>query len=285
MNATIAVPRPSQLPLEQPGLHVPVMRGVIERRMLVNFRCDPLVLARILPAPFCPKLVNGWGMAGICLIRLGGLRPAFLPALGGFTSENAAHRIAVEWDDAGARREGVFIPRRDTSSLLNRIAGGRLFPGVHHAATFRVWETGTRYKLETRSNDGRTFVRVLARVAEEMHAGSAFRSLAEASEFFRSGALGWSVRPQVGEFDGLELRCNAWSMTPLAVERVESSFFSDRELFPPGSATFDSAFLMRELEHEWHTRGRMRFCSRRREEAVNAATENLRLLMSAATNV
>lgn len=258
MNAVATVlPRPASLRVAQPRLHVPVRRGVIERRMLVNFRCDPVVLARMVPAPFRPKLVQGWGMAGICLIRLGGVRPAFLPALGGFTSENAAHRIAIEWDDGGARREGVFIPRRDTSSLLNRIAGGRLFPGVHHAATFRVWETGARYKLEMRGNDGQTFVRVLARAAEELPAGSAFRSLAEASEFFRSGALGWSARRVTGEFDGLELRCDTWNLTPLAVERVESSFFSNPGLFPPGSVTFDSAFLMRNIEHEWHARGRL----------------------------
>lgn len=239
------------------GLHLPAMRGVIERRMLVNFRCDPAVLSRVLPVPFRPKLVNGWGMAGICLIRLGALRPAFMPAFGGLTSENAAHRIAVEWDDAGARREGVFIPRRDTNSMLNRIAGGRLFPGVHHAATFRVWETGTLYKLEMHSKDGRGFVRVRAHVADQLPACSAFRSLTEASEFFRTGALGWSARPKSGEFDGLELRCDTWSMLPLAVERVESSFFSDRELFPTGSAIFDSAFLMRDLDHEWHARGRL----------------------------
>jgi hypothetical protein len=196
-------------------------------------------------------------MAGICLIRLVGLRPVFMPAFGGLTSENAAHRIAVEWDDAGERREGVLIPRRDTNSMLNRIAGGRLFPGVHHAATFYIWETGTRYKLEMHSDDGRAFLRVLAHVAGELPAGSAFRSLTEASEFFRTGALGWSARSHAGEFDGLELCCDTWSMTPLAVEHVESSFFSDRDLLPLGSAIFDSAFLMRDLEHEWHARGRL----------------------------
>src|SRR5262245_30581008 len=146
----------------RPPLQMPAVRGVIERRMLVNFRCNPEVLARILPAPFRAKLVHGWGMAGICLIRLAGIHPAFLPALGGLTSENAAHRIAVEWDDDGETREGVFIPRRDTNSVLNRLAGGKIFPGVHHAAEFRVWETGERFKLEMRSGDGAAFVRLLA---------------------------------------------------------------------------------------------------------------------------
>src|SRR5919204_5757200 len=112
-------------------MQVPVIRGIIDRRILANFRVDATVLARLLPSPFRPKLVHGAGMAGVCLIRLKDIRPRFLPSFLGISSENAAHRIAVEWDEGGRRREGVFIPRRDTSSWLNTLAGGRLFPGLH----------------------------------------------------------------------------------------------------------------------------------------------------------
>jgi Uncharacterized conserved protein (COG2071) len=241
----------------QPRFHLPVISGIIERRMLVNFRCEPAVLARLLPPPFRPKLVNGWGMAGICLIRLGGIRPAFMPALCGLTSENAAHRIAVEWDESGATCEGVFVPRRDTNALLNRLAGGKIFPGVHHAANFAVKETENHFKLVMQSDDGEAFVRVSARVTDELPDGSVFNSLAEASDFFRGGALGWSARAADDELDGLELQCREWRMEPLAVEQVESSFFEDAKLFPPGSAKFDSAFLMRGIAHEWHARGRL----------------------------
>lgn len=241
----------------QPRLHLPVMRGVIERRMLVNFRCDPDVVAKLLPAPFRPKLVGDFAMAGICLVRLGNVRPGFVPAAAGITSENAAHRIAVEWEENGVTQEGVFIPRRDTSSRLNRLAGGRLFPAVAHAADFRVWESNNRFKLELRSVDGVTFVRVAARVAETVAPGSVFRDLEEVSQFFQTGGVGWSARPAVGEFDGVELCCNRWQMEPLTVERVETSFFDDRERFPAGTAIFDSAFLMRNVSHEWRARGRM----------------------------
>src|ERR1700683_3947440 len=110
-------------------MQIPIIRGLIDRRILVNFRADSDVLARLLPAPFRPKLVNGMGMAGVCLIRLKSIRPRFLPAFLGISSENAAHRIAVEWDEDGETTEGVFIPRRDTSSRLNTLLGGRLFPG------------------------------------------------------------------------------------------------------------------------------------------------------------
>jgi hypothetical protein len=140
---------------------------------------------------------------------------------------------------------------------LNELAGGRLFPGVHHHANFRVWESPHRYKVELDSDDGQTHVRVAARTAKAWPGGSVFTSLDEASEFFRAGSLGWSARTSAGEFDGLELRTMTWSMHPLVVERVESSFFEDPRLFPKGSADFDSAFLMRGIAHEWHGRGRL----------------------------
>jgi len=243
--------------IEQPRLHLPVMRGVIDRRMLVNFRCEPAMLARLVPAPFRPKVVRGWGMAGICLIRLKELRPRLLFTPFGFSSENAAHRIAVEWDEDDARHEGVFIRRRDTSSKLNRLAGGRLFPGVHHLARFEVWESPNRFKLEMHDEDNKTRIRVAARVADEWPAGSVFQTVEEASAFFAAGSLGWSVGHRPSQFDGLELHSFDWHVEPLVIERVESSFFDNKSIFPPGSVEFDSALLMRGIQHEWHARGRM----------------------------
>jgi len=255
MNALVENAR--GLRVVQPRLPLPSMRGVIERRMLLNFRCDPDVAAKLLPAPFRPKLVRDFVMTGICLVRLGNVRPGCVPAAAGITSENAAHRIAVEWEENGVTREGVFVPRRDTSSRLNRLAGGRLFPAGAQGANFRVWETENRFKVELRSDDGVTFVRVAARLAEVLNTGSIFKDLDEASEFFESGGVGWAARPAGGEFDGVELCCERWQMQPLTVERVESSFFDDRKRFPAGAATFDSAFLMRNVVHEWGARGRM----------------------------
>jgi hypothetical protein len=120
-------------------LKLPVIQGLIDRRVLVNFRCDPGALASLLPRPFRPKIIHGSGMAGVCLIRLRHIRPRHLPRAIGLGSENAAHRIAVEWDAAdGTIAQGVYIPRRDSSSRINQLIGGRLFPGIHHHARFEV---------------------------------------------------------------------------------------------------------------------------------------------------
>ena len=239
-------------------LRMPAVRGIIDRRILVNYRVDPGVAAARLPAPFRPKLVGGAAMAGICLIRLKHVRPAFLPIPAGIGSENAAHRFAVEWDADGGRREGVYIPRRDTSSRLNALVGGRVFPGEHRHARFRVEETGggadERLSVSFESDDGGASLAVEVRAADRLPEGSVFPSLAAASGFFEAGALGYSATSAPGRFDGLELRCDRWAVRPLAVERVRSSYFEDPALFPPGAVEFDHALLMRDVPHEWHSR-------------------------------
>jgi hypothetical protein len=237
-------------------MRIPVIRGIIDRRILLNFRVEPEVLARFLPAPFRPKLVHDSGMAGVCLIRLQSIRPRFLPSFIGISSENAAHRIAVEWDENGVPKEGVFIPRRDTSSRLNTLVGGRLFPGLHHHADFNVQEEHDgRYRIELNSDDQRTHVLVEAHAAAEFPRDSIFASLEEASDFFERGSLGYSVTARPDRFDGLELRSFNWRVQPLAVDKIESSFFARSDLFPPGSVAFDNALLMHGIDHEWHGRG------------------------------
>jgi hypothetical protein len=239
------------------SMQLPAIQGVIDRRMLVNYRLDPMVAARVIPPPFRPKLVNGYAIGGICLIRLKHIRPSFLPIVAGMGSENAAHRFAVEWDRDGERHQGVYIPRRDTNSRLSSLADGRLFPGEHHHARFDVSETDDRLSLKLLSDDRQVQVEVIAHLTDRMPAESVFSSLDEASEFFRNGSLGYSATADGARFDGLELCCKTWSVTPLAVESAQSSFFDDPEKFPPGSAVLDCALLMRGVEHEWHAREEM----------------------------
>lgn len=240
-------------------MRIPVMRGLIDRRILVNYRVDPAVMTKILPPPFRPQVVGGHAIGGICLIRLAQLRPRFVPAFLGFQTENAAHRVAVQWGKAEGVASGVYIPRRDTDSMLATLAGGRIFPGMHHHARFKVEEDVRQVRVVMKSDDGEVRVRVAGHYTTSWPDDSVFASAEEASAFFERGLLGYSATREVGRFDGLELRCRRWEVTPLAVEEVASSFFEDRALFPEGSAVFDNALLMRGIEHEWHSRETL-FC-------------------------
>jgi hypothetical protein len=236
-------------------LRVPVLRGLIRRRLLVNFRVDPAVLRTQLPPRFRPKLHGGHAIAGICLIRLEDIRPRRLPTFLGLSSENAAHRMAVLWEtEDGRPQEGVYVPRRDTGSLLNHLTGGRLFPGEHHRARFRVEESEKAVDLDMESTDGEVRVRVRGRFGGDLPPDSCFGSLAAASSFFEGGSVGYSATGDPARLDGMELRTEEWHVEPLQIDEVYSSYFLDTSRFPPGSATFDCALAMRRIAHEWHSR-------------------------------
>lgn len=235
------------------ALRLPTIQGIIRRRILVNFRVDPQCAQRQLPPRFRPKLQNGQAVAGICLIRLEQIRPKMFPQIAGMASENAAHRIAVMWEDEqGETLEGVFIPRRDTDSRISHLLGGRVFPGEHQQASFDVNEVDEEISFSMRSSDGDVAISLVGKVSDEMPSTSIFPTLADASAFFESGSLGYSVTGDSNRLDGIKLQTEEWKVTPLEVREVYSSYFADESKFPKGSALFDHALLMRDIKHEWH---------------------------------
>jgi uncharacterized protein YqjF (DUF2071 family) len=233
-------------------MKVPTMRGVVERRLLINYRLDRDVAAAMIPAPFEPQLVNGWAVAGLCLIRLGQLRPRGVPAALGLTSENAAHRFAVQWRDETGLRTGVYIPTRHSEAIVNVVVGDRLFPGVHQKADFAVAESDDAISVAFTARYSRCHVDAAVAMSDELTESQLFGSTAEASNFFRTGAAGYSPTRRSARLDGLELRTNAWRIEAASICHVRSSLFDDRAAFPAGTIHLDSALVMRNVPVEWH---------------------------------
>lgn len=229
-------------------MKIPTIHGYIDRRILINFTADPEAVKKNIPSPFRPKLYNGKAIVGICLIRLKHIKPKGFPNFIAVNSENGAHRIAVEWDENGETKSGVYIPRRDTSLKLNALVGGRLFPGKHHHAKFNVKENDGHYQIDFTSSDD-TQIKIDANETQAFNERSIFRSLSNASTFFENGDLGYS--PNSDKFDGLRLKAYKWEVKPLHVVKVRSSFFDNEEFFPKGTVVFDNALLMTNIEHEW----------------------------------
>src|SRR5439155_24142833 len=130
---------------------------------------------------------------------------------------------------------------------------GRLFPGEHQRATFYVTEDERRIALHMRSADGHVEIDVSGQSTETLPHDSIFRNIADASAFFESGGVGYSVTASGRRLDGVVLKTDSWSVAPLAIERAHSSYFGDEAMFPAGSINFDCALVMRNVTHEWET--------------------------------
>ncbi len=236
-------------------MKIPVISGMIRRRILLNYRVDPEIAQALLPDRFRPKLFRGYAIAGICLIRLEEIRPRGFPGFVGIASENSAHRIAVEWtDDEGQFQEGVFVPRRDTDARLNAVAGGRIFPGVHHLSRFHVsdQEGDISIQVVTKNMDS-PLIQLEVSESENFPDTSLFPSLNDSSQFFESGCIGYSSRPDSCSLDGLHLQVSDWRVSPLKIHSARSAYYDDRSVFPEGSIQLDHALLMRDIPHEWRS--------------------------------
>lgn len=210
-----------------------VLEGIIKRRLLVNFRIQPDRLK--VPEPFRLQLVDGWAIGGICLIRLEQIRPRGTPRLIGLSSENAAHRIAIEG--------GVYVPRRDTSSCINVLAGGMLFPGRQNLARFQTQESEDRVHIHVTSQDSKIRLDVQGQTTRDWPTSSVFKTPEQASQFFQKGCIGYSPSPTGHE--AMELYCPQWQVEPFQANLASSSYFSQL------NAEYDCTLLMRNLPHEW----------------------------------
>src|SRR5688572_14218600 len=199
------------------------IHGIIERRILLNYRIDPQVLQKVLPPGFRPKLFDGKAIGGVCMIRFGGLRPRIIPEWLGLGSENAAHRIAVEWDQDDAPKEGVFIPRRDTNSWFNKTLGGRVFPGIFQKSFFSVAESPDSVSVKIQQADGTEEASFAGEIVDNLPATSRFQSTEEAASFFSLGATGYSATRQSDHYHGMELRSLNWKVEPMQVTSAHSS--------------------------------------------------------------
>ena len=224
--------------------------GIIDHRILLNFRIDPEVMKKNLPEEFTPKVVNGYAIGGICQVSLSEMRAKGMPSIVGTGSHNAAHRIAVD----SSQGEGVYVTRRDTNSWLNTMSGGRVFPGVYSKANFDVSVSGDLYSVRIENKKKELIMSISAEVVSELPEGSVFESTEEVSNFFKTGNIGWSSREQSNQFDAIELTTDEWRMEPLKVKENFSAYFSNTSMFPKGSVEFDSAMIMRNLKHSWVSR-------------------------------
>jgi hypothetical protein len=239
------------------------IQATIRRRVLLNYRLPPERVVPLLPLPLRPRLVGGFALAGLCVIHLEHVRPTFVPVGVGVASDNAAHRIAVEWiDTEGITRYGVYIPRRDTDSRLVGFAGARLFPARHSLATFMFREDPDGCLHESAADAAGLLFSISGRTGGRVPPASVFGSPAEASAFFESGADAYSPGADEGYLDGVRLDCRCTSLLPL-----ETSHAYVRELlrmFPVGSLEFDSAFLLRDAASRWWRLPPLRMRSRLR---------------------
>ncbi len=233
---------------------IKIIEGIIDRRILVNYRIDPHYLKKILPSPFKPRLINGYGLGGICLIRFEKMRPTWLPSIVGTSSENGTHRFCVEWKKNGKLYNGVYVKKRFTNSRLHEFGGEKIFPGRLVFSDFKASEEKGHYSISFKSKNGE-YAYVEAYETHQFPINSLFKTIEEASEDFRKDQIGYSPHKQKNQFKGVKLNTDNWEVSPLCLKNCKSSLFSNLDIFPTGSVEVDHVLLMKNIKHSWENVG------------------------------
>ena len=236
-------------------MELPVLNGIIDRRILINYRIKPEVVKSLLPPHVEPLVINGYASGGICLLRLKSIGVKYSPSFLRITSENAAHRFLITYRKDDQIIKGVYIPRRDTDSKLNVLLAGKLFSWPHYPAIFQVEEGNDRYSVNMKSRDGKTELKVDAELDHNFPTNSMFDSIEHASSCFQSCPVGVSPSTNPKRFKTIQLKTRTWNVKPLQVRSLKSSFFEDQFIFPNNTIEFDNALLMERIEHEWLSEG------------------------------
>lgn len=224
--------------------------GVCERRVILNWRVDPKLVAKQLPHPFRPRLVNGKAIVGIDVLKLVDMRPTGFPSFAGFATANAVDRISVEWDEGGSTVHGLFVPNRYSPSAVNAIVSiARLFPTVFKHATFEFEERNGKYRISLVMGGNRLDVE--AKESNQLETKSVFKTVQDASDYHGDSKISYSPSHDSDIFDAVYLKTLDWNASPLKIQAVRYTFI-DR-LYP--NAEFDSALIMKNTRHEWHGLG------------------------------
>lgn len=222
----------------------PHLVGRVERRILLDHAVDPAVAARHLPPGLEVRLLDDRAVVGVCLIRLAAVRPAGVPGAVGWGVEAAAHRISVTGPDG---EPGVFVPRRDTTSWLVVLAGGRVWPGVHGRARIDVARTTRSLGVDVAGRDG---TRVAVAVDRDTRRGTALAAPDAACAFHAGERTAWSPRRD-GVPEAAVMECTPWAARPVGVTAARSTWLDDPEAFPPGSVRLAGALLVEDVAVRW----------------------------------
>jgi len=224
----------------------PAIRGVVDRRILINYRVPTESLEAVVPEPFRPREAEkGMGLGSVCIMRLKNERPRLVPSMFGTSFETVTHRISVECDEGGEKKNCVYVPRRDTSSRVGTLAVKRLMPGDCEDAEFETDEKQDRHHV--RINCDTEVIRASVEEAEKLPEDSVFGSIEDASQFFLDACIRYSRSGS--QHGAVEFRAYDWNMSSLRPLKVRSSYFERLE-----GSEYDSSLLMNDIKHEWHRR-------------------------------
>lgn len=224
----------------------PAVRGVVQSRILVNYRVGLDALDTVLAEPFRAREVGetGKGLGTVCITTVEDARPEFVPVSVGVSIEMATHRVYAKVEGGG--EHCVYVPWRGVSSGFQAFLLGSLLPTEYERADFRKEKTDTARRIRVDCGVDLVGVAFYETDREDVNDDSVFYSVESASTFLCEAGVEYSMTGDV--YTGIETCPEHADLEPVGVADVRSNYFGKL------GCEFDSAFRMAEVEHAWKPR-------------------------------
>lgn len=225
--------------------------GVLENTVLLNFRTDAEVLRRLLPSPFEPRLVDGYGLVGILLFTMKDLTCETTMGFPSPPSDHVLYRIAVSWKQGGRTFHGMYLLRHEVNTRLPvRQRRRGLFPVAGIPVRWHKGSVSSSIEW-TLKNKAKTKLHMKAKISSSFSGGSVFRSLEEASDFFATERAAIAPRFQKSIFSNTHFLPLQWPVQPLFVQKLTTDVDQLHNLFPQGQIFFDSGLIWPKIPCKW----------------------------------
>ena len=228
------------------------VRGRLRRCWLFVYR-TPVESARaLLPPQLEPVTREDFAFWNIVVCKIGGLRPAPLPAAVGLDYWHVAYRLHVRAPtEGGFFVEGLHFLRSDCDRALVALAGNLVTDFHFHHATVAVsvGTSGSTGKIRARGGDAD--FRLGSEPPSSLNPGSPFASLGQAADWLKYKPFGLSSCGD-GAINVVHVARDeaAWRSRLVTVEKARWEFLG------PYETALEICYEVEPIDYQWE-RGRI----------------------------
>jgi hypothetical protein len=231
-------------------MRIPVLEARVDRKLLILFSTDPVVLANRIPPGRELRLQKDRAILYVQLTRYEKVRVVPTPIAIGF--DEVAYYIALEplspRKSRGCRDQVIRVESGSAAHVqLARIFQSCEITRVHFAAR----ESASDLDVNGFANRGEVLFALRGQQAPAFLPGLLFQGLPSVAEFF-----GWKLTPTGYEPNlpapwPYRSRDTEYRCFPFEVTRFTSTFLESGEHFPVGAFALDHALWLRRVAGQW----------------------------------
>ena len=228
------------------------VRGRLRHCWLFVYRTPVESVCTLLPPQLEPVTRDGFAFWNIVVCKIGGLRPALLPAAVGLDYWHVAYRLHVRAQtEGGVFVEGLHFLRSDCDRALVALAGNVITDFRFHRATIMVSKGASGITGKIRARGGDADFRLGSEPPSSLNPGSPFASLGEAAERLKYKPFGLSPCGH-GAINIVRVARDeaAWRSRLVAVEKARWEFLEAHE------TALEICYEVEPIDYQWE-RGRI----------------------------